>query len=121
MTDLPLLTATSLAYAYGRRMACLDVDLEIWPGEVVAIVGESGSGKSTLLGCLSGRLRPDRGLNCATSKASKTKLKQAKTLPKRHTNSAWFSRLGCTNNASKVSILADSWLGSTKVRLMRVS
>ena len=61
MTDLPLLTATSLSYAYGRRMACQDVDLEIWPGEVVAIVGESGSGKSTLLGCLSGRLRPDRG------------------------------------------------------------
>jgi putative phosphonate transport system ATP-binding protein len=61
MSEAPLLAAVGLSHAYGARVACRDVDLEIFPGEVVAIVGESGSGKTTLLNCLSGRLRPSAG------------------------------------------------------------
>lgn len=56
-----LLRAQGLSYFYGRQRGCQGVDLEIFPGEVLAIVGESGSGKSTLLKCLSGQLTPSAG------------------------------------------------------------
>jgi len=39
----------------------LDVELEVAPGEVVAVLGPNGAGKSTLLGILSGLLHPDTG------------------------------------------------------------
>lgn len=59
--DLPLLVAEGLSRHYGARLGCADVDLTLYPGEVLAIVGESGSGKSTLLGLLSTALTPSAG------------------------------------------------------------
>src|SRR5665647_1329386 len=38
-----------------------DLDLAIWPGEIVAVEGAAGSGRSTLLRCAAGLLRPDVG------------------------------------------------------------
>ncbi|UPW20728.1 phosphonate C-P lyase system protein PhnK [Agarivorans sp. TSD2052] len=48
-----------MLYAPGKGFEA--VDLELFPGEVLAIVGESGSGKTTLLKTLSGRLNPQTG------------------------------------------------------------
>ena len=59
--DTPLLTVRNLSKFFGQRRACLNIDLEVWHGEVLAVVGESGSGKTTLLNCLAGRMRPDAG------------------------------------------------------------
>lgn len=56
-----LLTAEAVSHFYGAQRGCLDVNLDIYPGEVLAIVGESGSGKSTLLKCLSDQLQPSSG------------------------------------------------------------
>jgi putative phosphonate transport system ATP-binding protein len=49
---LPLLTGRGLTKRYDGRGGCIDVDIDIYPGEVLCIVGESGSGKSTLLNAL---------------------------------------------------------------------
>src|SRR3954453_23583718 len=61
MTDPTLLSARDLSLTFGPIPALVDVDVYLWPGEMLAIVGESGSGKTTLLNVLSGRLAPDRG------------------------------------------------------------
>src|SRR6201996_1470186 len=57
----PLLEVRGAGHRYGNRYGCRDVDLDLWPGEVLAVVGESGSGKSTLLGTLSQRLSLTEG------------------------------------------------------------
>src|SRR5579883_392862 len=49
VSTVPLLRAYGLAKRYGRVIAVDDVDMEVYPGEVLGIVGESGSGKSTVL------------------------------------------------------------------------
>ncbi len=61
MTPDALLCARDLRLGFGRIAALDGVDLDVWPGEVLAIVGESGSGKSTLLNVLAGTLAPEAG------------------------------------------------------------
>ena len=61
MSDETLIAARGLSLSFGNIPALVDVDVDLWPGEMLAIVGESGSGKTTLLNVLSGRLKPDAG------------------------------------------------------------
>jgi len=61
MTDDTLLSVRGLTLSFGTIPALVEVDIDLWPGEMLAVVGESGSGKTTLLNVLSGRIAPQSG------------------------------------------------------------
>jgi ABC-2 type transport system ATP-binding protein len=46
---------------YGRVEALRGVDLEVYPGELVALLGPNAAGKTTAVGVLLGQRRPDAG------------------------------------------------------------
>lgn len=56
------LSLAGIGHSYdGGRTAVADVDLEVRPGEHVAVVGATGAGKSTVALIAAGLLTPDRG------------------------------------------------------------
>ncbi|MFF3512773.1 ABC transporter ATP-binding protein [Streptomyces sp. NPDC002573] len=61
MPDEPVLAVRGLRYEVADRVLLDGADLEVAPGESVAVVGPSGSGKSTLLGCVLGLIKPSSG------------------------------------------------------------
>src|SRR6201996_5001661 len=58
---IPLLAIRGLRAAYGKIQALRGVDLEINPGEIVALIGANGAGKSTLMMTIFGRPRAHGG------------------------------------------------------------
>ncbi len=61
MTSKDLLHVAGLCAGYGDNQVVSDVDLQVAPGEIVAILGPSGCGKSTLLRSLVGLHQPTSG------------------------------------------------------------
>jgi ribose transport system ATP-binding protein len=57
----PLLQMKGIGKRFPGVVALSGVDLEVYPGEVVALIGENGAGKSTLMKILSGVYQPDEG------------------------------------------------------------
>ncbi|MDQ3790884.1 MAG: ATP-binding cassette domain-containing protein [Actinomycetota bacterium] len=57
----PVLQARGLVKRYGRVTALAGADLELLPGEILAVIGDNGAGKSSLIKALSGALVPDEG------------------------------------------------------------
>ena len=57
----PVLCAKGLVKRFGRVTALSGSDLELYPGEVLAVIGDNGAGKSSLIKCLSGAMVPDEG------------------------------------------------------------
>ncbi|MDJ0635794.1 MAG: ABC transporter ATP-binding protein [Xenococcaceae cyanobacterium MO_188.B29] len=57
----PLLEARQVSKYFGGLAAVNQVDLDIYPGEIVGLVGPNGSGKTTLFDCLSCLQSIDKG------------------------------------------------------------
>ena len=57
----PIIEARGLVKRFGHVVALDGADLELYPGEILAIIGANGAGKSTLIKTLSGALQPDEG------------------------------------------------------------
>ncbi len=56
-----LLEATGIEAGYGASQVLFGIDIDVKPGEVMALLGRNGMGKSTLLKVLTGSLKPMRG------------------------------------------------------------
>jgi fructose transport system ATP-binding protein len=57
----PVLSARHLVKTFGRVVGLDGVDIDLYPGEVLAIIGDNGAGKSTLVKCITGAMAPDAG------------------------------------------------------------
>ncbi|TBW41380.1 sugar ABC transporter ATP-binding protein [Siculibacillus lacustris] len=60
-TDRPILSLQGIKKHFGGVKALDGVDLDLYPGEVVALIGENGAGKSTAVKIMTGIYRPDAG------------------------------------------------------------
>ncbi len=57
----PFLRARAVARRFGAQVALEPTDLDVAPGEALALIGPNGAGKSTLLSILAGALEPSDG------------------------------------------------------------
>lgn len=57
----PVLSGRGLVKTFGKVVGLNGADLDLYPGEVLAVIGDNGAGKSTLIKCFSGAHAPDSG------------------------------------------------------------
>ena len=57
----PLLTLNKVTKRFGGLAAVQDVDLQIWPREIISIIGPNGAGKTTVFNLITGIYRPTSG------------------------------------------------------------
>src|SRR5207253_1930216 len=59
--QIPLLQCKGVEVAYDQVQVLFGADIEVQPGEIVALLGTNGAGKSTLLKAISGVVDPIGG------------------------------------------------------------
>ena len=99
----PILTARGLSCRFGDLTVLRDVDLDLVPGELVALVGENGAGKSTLVRCLVGALAPRPVRSCSRGGRGATR----PTCPAPGVAVVWQDLALCDN----LDVVANLFLG----------
>lgn len=61
MNATAALRLRGITKTFGHVTALDDVELDAYPGEILAVVGDNGAGKSSLIRTISGIYRPDAG------------------------------------------------------------
>ena len=92
--DQPIIQVEKLEKTYTTARGALtlfrDLDLEVQPGELVAIVGQSGTGKSTLLHILGALDAPSAGtVYCASTNVAMLNPRQAAAFRNREIGYVW--------------------------------
>src|SRR3569833_1756635 len=57
----PLLQALALTKRYGDFVANEAIDIDVWPGQILALLGENGAVISTLVKAIYGLIQPSSG------------------------------------------------------------
>lgn len=60
-TVQPVLKGRGITKLFGKVVGLNGADIDLYPGEVLAVIGDNGAGKSTLIKCFSGAHAPDSG------------------------------------------------------------
>jgi oligopeptide/dipeptide ABC transporter ATP-binding protein len=58
--------SVTMTSSSAKRLVVANLDLKIYPGEIVGLVGESGSGKSTVCRVIAGLLHPEMALSAGS-------------------------------------------------------
>lgn len=61
MQNTPIIKAKEVSKSFGQLKALDRVNLDIQPGEILALLGANGAGKTTLINLLLGRMQADSG------------------------------------------------------------
>jgi len=59
--NAPALSVRGICKSFGKNEVLRGIDMDLLPGEVLALVGGNGAGKSTLVKCVMGIHKPDSG------------------------------------------------------------
>jgi len=97
----PLLSLRGLHKRFGPTHALRGVDLELVPGQALALIGENGAGKSTLVKLLTGVYAPDEGqilLDGQPLRFANAQAAQAAGIVAVHQETVMFDELSAAEN-----------------------
>ncbi len=117
----PLLRIEGLSVSYHTRSgpirAVRDVDLEVNPGEIVALVGESGSGKSTTAHAIIGLLAPGGRIDAGTVRFGRHDLT---TLSEKELRVVRGAQIGLVPQDPAVSLNPVQRIGTQVAEVLRI-